>query len=292
MASMEPARYEPKGWNDGPGGVQGSTNCYDYAVDEKQKGRPPGSKSQPGKKKGKEVKPPYTCENVTAGAVLDGLKPSSKDAKCEGFECWKVALVLDPTPDNTDYHWYRQDVGGAWSHKPDFGEATDKDSSGKPISDPEKADRGRYKKFCGWFCVCRGTQVAMAAHRQSGEAVMALALIYSGRKDPGWTLSAHELAILADKLADLPPTEVRPRPTLSYHGFMLLNPMGRAGLPRVLTVAQGIVTVSVGTAAIRTYEDARQLEAWLLTVAATKPFGKELKAVLAASSRAQKKPPR
>lgn len=281
MASMEPARYEPTKWNDGPNGVQGSTNCYDYAVDEPQKGRPPGSKSQPGKKKGKEVEPPFSCQNLTAGAQLDGLKPSTKNARCNSFECWKVALVLDPTPGRMDYHWYRQDVGGDWSHKPGSDEATNLDANGQPITDPEKAARGRYTRFCGWFCVCRGTQVAMGKLRPSGQAMTALALIYSGRPDPRWTLSAREIAIVADKLTDLPPTEAEPRPTLGYRGFLLLNPKKRAGLPPAVTVGGGVVTLSFGVGEIRRYEDARQLEAWLLTRAASKPFLKELEGVLA-----------
>ena len=60
---------------------------------------------------------------------------------------YKVALVLGLVKSggsvDQDYHWYRQDAGGKWSHKPGGKKATDKDQSGNEITDPETADRGK-----------------------------------------------------------------------------------------------------------------------------------------------------
>ena len=52
-----------------------------------------------------------------------------------------------------DYHWFRQDADGMWSHKPSHDPATNVDYAGHPIVNPETADRGPYTQFCGYFCV-------------------------------------------------------------------------------------------------------------------------------------------
>ena len=59
-----------------------------------------------------------------------------------------------------DYHWYRQDSGGGWSHKPGWGDVTDVDASGNLINDPCKANRDyrpkggpNYSQDCGDLCV-------------------------------------------------------------------------------------------------------------------------------------------
>ncbi len=61
-----------------------------------------------------------------------------------------------------DYHFYRQDKGGRWSHKPGRTEVTNRDASGNPITDPRRADRKyeglEYTEVCG--CFCRGPGVA------------------------------------------------------------------------------------------------------------------------------------
>jgi hypothetical protein len=68
----------------------------------------------------------------------------------------KVMLVIAP---GVDYHWYRQDTDGKWSHKPGITPITNLDASGKPIADPAKADRDyssqegpNYTDVCGVLC--------------------------------------------------------------------------------------------------------------------------------------------
>ena len=46
---------------------------------------------------------------------------------------YKVALVLDLNPNDMDFHWYRQNKDGAWSHKPADGEVQNWDYYGNPI---------------------------------------------------------------------------------------------------------------------------------------------------------------
>lgn len=64
---------------------------------------------------------------------------------------YKVALVVDPT--FPDYHWYRQDSDGLWSHKQGAYPISRKDRSGSLIVDPFVADRGNYTVFVGYFAV-------------------------------------------------------------------------------------------------------------------------------------------
>jgi len=130
--------YDPKHWNDG-GAVQFSNNCYSYALN-KSCCRPiplPGEPlPQPGDYSGKPWNR-LTCSDIIKAALRDGLKkPDSKGCCPEGYN--KVHLFI---AHQQDYHWYRQDKGGGWSHKRGNTEATDQDASGKPITDPKEADR-------------------------------------------------------------------------------------------------------------------------------------------------------
>ena len=80
---------------------------------------------------------------------------------------YKIALVIDDSGEEQDYHFYREDEDGYWSHKPGKSDVRRHDASGKLIRDPEKADRNydqqnddndnetdnNYYKFCGYYSV-------------------------------------------------------------------------------------------------------------------------------------------
>ena len=75
---------------------------------------------------------------------------------------YKIALVVNPLEDGEDasvtgacdYHWYRQDSDGLWSHKQGSSNSISRvDESGKLIIDPQTADRGEYTVFVGYFMV-------------------------------------------------------------------------------------------------------------------------------------------
>lgn len=134
--------YEPEKWNDG-GFIQDNNNCYNYACDKRT-----DTFAQPGLAGG-NLWSSMTCSEVKDGAIADGLIPL-KVGSCKNC-CHKVALFIWP---GHDYHWYRQDANGMWSHKCANTEATNLDNSGNPISNPLTADRGGYTDFCGFFCVC------------------------------------------------------------------------------------------------------------------------------------------
>ncbi|MBQ7603869.1 MAG: RICIN domain-containing protein [Clostridia bacterium] len=71
---------------------------------------------------------------------------------------YKIALfATSPNSTYKDYHWYRQDADGLWSHKRGLTEVTRLDNSQKQIIDPELADRNygnyNYTEFLGYYYV-------------------------------------------------------------------------------------------------------------------------------------------
>jgi hypothetical protein len=99
------------------------------------------------------------CTDIAAAAVSDGLEAVPPSGVCPDDKVL-VALFVDPDDPMRDYHWYRQDSDGMWSHKPGGTQATNLDQSGNPITNPETADRTHpfypldYTDFCGYFCSC------------------------------------------------------------------------------------------------------------------------------------------
>lgn len=135
--------YEPNYWNDG-GTIQYNNNCYNYANNKRT-----DTFAQPGRASG-NMYSAINCQEVGDGAESDGLLPLPPSGVCpDGMT--KVALVIWP---NVDYHWYRQDSDGLWSHKPGGTQATNLDNSGNIITDPETCNTGYYTVFCGYFCTC------------------------------------------------------------------------------------------------------------------------------------------
>jgi hypothetical protein len=137
VAQDAPA-YNPDWWNTLPRRLY--NNCYAYANNQATDTFP-----QPGRAGGDPIRS-LDCAGVRPAAESDGL------AACANFtapltegEGWYVALVIWP---QEDYHWYRQDNSGCWSHKPGETEATNLDNSGNQITDPRTCDRGEYTVFC------------------------------------------------------------------------------------------------------------------------------------------------
>jgi hypothetical protein len=148
-----PPIYEPNKWNDGDH-YQYSNNCYSYAYNRPGQ-HDPYTKPQPG-----EFTPgsPWTsldCDAIKNAAKKDGMKSPDRSGNCcTGYH--RVYLVLSP---GRDYHWYRQDTGGNWSHKPGWGQATNLDASGNVIPTPLTANRDysasggpNYSIDCGTLC--------------------------------------------------------------------------------------------------------------------------------------------
>jgi hypothetical protein len=140
--------YTPSFWND-HGQIQYNNNCYNYSNNKRT-----DTFAQPGRRAG-AMYSSLTCPAVVAAATADGVEPWPVSGSCSGDWLFshhtKLALVVAP---GWDYHWYRLDSNGMWTHKPGGTQSTNLDNSGQVIQNPETADRGPYTDFCGYFCSC------------------------------------------------------------------------------------------------------------------------------------------
>lgn len=116
---------------------------------------PPGQKKdvgfgmQPGDKSGNPITGPgdISIKGIRDRAIADGLSPTPVPGG------YPVVLVIAP---GEDYHWYRQDAGGDWSHKPGSTPVRDVDASGNRITDVSTADTGIYTQNGGTLWVPPG----------------------------------------------------------------------------------------------------------------------------------------
>ncbi len=88
-------------------------------------------------------------ELLLQGAEKDGLTRVHEPEKKVGY--YNSALFF--TPDDHDFHWYRQDSNKLWSHKNGWKPATNKDDKGNIIHDPRDAANEEYPLFGGFFLV-------------------------------------------------------------------------------------------------------------------------------------------
>ena len=156
--------YEPTLWNNNSNVLYGS-NCYSYAVNAPK--NPTFNyfeTMQPGQSVGKSctkddiinVSPVLSLISEDAAKLGFGFTRIDAEAVCNpGF--YKVAFVLDPNEPGFDYHWYRQNSDGSWSHKPGTTPVKDTDNDGRLIMDPEECNRNggylNYSVFVGYFAV-------------------------------------------------------------------------------------------------------------------------------------------
>jgi hypothetical protein len=89
------------------------------------------------------------------------VEMTSFEEKCPN-KTSKIALVVDQSD---DYHFFRQDSNGFWSHKPGARKVTNLDAAAHKIWDPRLAhldytsNEGslNYDIFCSYMCVPRTT---------------------------------------------------------------------------------------------------------------------------------------
>lgn len=139
-----------------------ANNCYAYASNQFRFHR--HHKAQPGEKrrivKGVYPHVPLDCKKLTEAVLKDadnGAYKCDPDKPCsKGF--YKIMLVKAPNPMYQDFHFYRQDKDGTWSHKQGWGYGPTKlDADGKVIIDPRKSNRNfkpfNYSIVCSSMCV-------------------------------------------------------------------------------------------------------------------------------------------
>ena len=159
--------YDPQRYNRLRGDRE-SHNCYAYALDYLERPKKkcsavscPVPYPQPGRASGYKKWSNVDgkrCPDLMARLMGDikGIRiGASFEQPCpKGMR--KIATVVDP---KEDYHFYRQDASGMWSHKPGGQAVTHLDTSGRPIYDPALAYRIskeahlNYDQFCGYQCV-------------------------------------------------------------------------------------------------------------------------------------------
>ena len=180
MTGAEPA-YQPERYN-GSKRVQETHNCWAYAsnvLDPNQltqcDGKGPKCQlmyHQPGGTKGRSKELRYedarSCKTVSALMRDDipDLTPSTFTGRCPRGSS-KIALVVHP---GEDYHFYRQDNDGWWSHKDGSNQVKRYDAEGEPIWNPQTAARDyrprgsflNYTDFCGFYCMPRDHTIRLA----------------------------------------------------------------------------------------------------------------------------------
>lgn len=154
--------YDPDAWES----CKGETNCYAYALNVMHNPYPfPNSQYytlQPGTSD--DMYHPYN-ENYNTKSYMQQmiyldsinynftLKEIDKDEKCSP-NSYKIALAVAP---GSDYHFYRQNSDGSWSHKPGTTSVRVVDYLDEIIYDPETCDRRspdgsiNYSVFCGFY---------------------------------------------------------------------------------------------------------------------------------------------
>ena len=151
--------YSPRVWDSINESYNNITNCYSYAMNRIETGK--DEKLQPGElSTGKYQN--YECNEISNKKMDDfnGIKKSSKygHVPC-GY--YKIALVLD-TQGTPDYHFYRQDINGKWSHKLGDNKVSNLDGSGNILIDLDFNDHNYdkvnndehvYNIICGYYIV-------------------------------------------------------------------------------------------------------------------------------------------
>jgi hypothetical protein len=329
--------YEPGRWNNGtmtddgpdPDRWQDQNNCLRYALNLPWVGAPSarpaknqhylhpgfsGNGSRPASHKKPPFNPDYNCAAFVELARADGLRPLDFGESCSGF---RVALVTgfvfekidrqagvpDTIGKRQDYHWYREDADGTWSHKPGSKPATNLDAAGNVITDPLSCARGvmpdgtpMYGDFCGIFCVTpdaisrmrdklgtqgspayalapadavRGTAglqpAAMEKRSQQLNGIVASVSACSGEPDTSFEFTeAADRSEVEARLAGLQPAQSQGWPAgLGNQGFVLEGEPLAGRARAVVRVWNGVIEIDADSA--RSYfVDAGGLEEWLV----------------------------
>jgi hypothetical protein len=141
--------YEPAWWSDlASGGTrQINNNCYNYSCDIRT-----DTFAQPGHA-ANAMYTALTCPALRVAAHADALAEIKMTTIACPAEGHLIALVIWP---DVDFHFYRMNRDGLWSHKPGGMPVTNIDNSNKAIPDPRTADRGPYVNFCQFMIVMHG----------------------------------------------------------------------------------------------------------------------------------------
>jgi len=133
-------------------------NCYAYALDDRE--------PQETLRHRKPIPGPhrsyYTCSQV-----IEGLKDEVPQMYVASFGCpcasgfKKIYAAVSDEGEDNDFHFWRQDRDGWWSHKPGSDDPSRTDGDQRPIANPDQANRHsstrHYSQGCGFFCIPVGS---------------------------------------------------------------------------------------------------------------------------------------
>jgi hypothetical protein len=160
---MEPIQFEPERWhacNEADWlACKDGVNCYSYLLN-----RPDYYWSVPGEgfvkaqtqeyfknfdKKFKNISLNDFREHLILGAIKDGLTPIEVAVDKDEY----YLAVLFYSDSEKDFHWYRKDDNGFWSHKNGREAASNVDDDGRLITNPLQCANPLYPIFGGFFLV-------------------------------------------------------------------------------------------------------------------------------------------
>jgi len=159
--------------------IRESHNCYSYLLNLKSeaaknlcvkelKYNEICRRSQPGYVAGYpslKVKD-FNCPEIVKRTLADNksIKKSTFEKRCPA-DTYKGAVVV---ASGRDYHYYRLNDEGYWTHKPGYKPSTAYDAKNNLITNPEKASRDygslNYRDFCGYICVPRDPSQKHMSH--------------------------------------------------------------------------------------------------------------------------------
>jgi hypothetical protein len=148
-ANLIPApAYEPELWNNNIN-ILVNNNCYTYALNIK------GFRRYCGKDPNRT-----SFGNIVKNCLADNLHIVSTVTDTDNkhlIALFASSPFSSSTKTKTDYHFFRRDANGEWSHKNGHCNVTNRDFSGRIIKDVMACDRGRFQYFIYLFNVTANT---------------------------------------------------------------------------------------------------------------------------------------
>ncbi|NUP39357.1 MAG: hypothetical protein HOY76_20660 [Streptomyces sp.] len=142
--AWDSAVYQPDFWLDPS--VCLSNNCYNYAINVVT-----NTRAQPGRAHGFTLSPGFSNSEVRIGAQQDGVHVRG-DCQPPGTRRYWLAMLTGYSAEGfRDFHWYRYNYEGFWSHKPGLDVVRNFDNSGVVITNPQTSNNGGYTEWGGIF---------------------------------------------------------------------------------------------------------------------------------------------
>jgi hypothetical protein len=218
-------------WNAGP--KVGKNNCYNYATNQQndkyaQPGWTDPLQRQACTPDAGSTEAQY-CTKITNRAIKAGegltiVAGSATPGDPEPADSNLVALVVSLTKGGTgDYHWYRRDGNGNWSHKPGGGDARTyygkgTEAAGPKVTDPRDPNQIKpdgYQKFCGYFKVTKPAgdlRGLLACCPAPDNGIRVVSLTYGGLPDPFHDLVGTTASGIISRLPTQSPSNQVPDP--------------------------------------------------------------------------------